>query len=115
MEMCKEMYKLRELLTEKRIEWHDESTIYPEEYIDNLCKGSGLERSFLDTSMYRTHFTINNTNWSAINGYGSYGGFDPIKNINHGLLELFNRDGSVEPIGWLTAEDVIKVCEESHD
>lgn len=110
MKMCEEMIKLRKLLSEKEIEWHDESIIYPEERIEELCADTGLERQYLDVTIYRTHFSVGDTHWSAINGYGTYGGFEPLDNRNKGLLELMNLDSNDDIKGWLTAEDVIREC-----
>lgn len=55
--MVEEMTKLRNLLTEQGIEWHDAST--PPDY---------------PLQMDRTHFDYKGYAWSAINGFGSYGG-----------------------------------------
>ena len=42
-----------------------------------------------------------------INGYGSYGGYDPETGVNEDMLEMLNsKDNDVT--GWLTAEDIIK-------
>ena len=48
---------------------------------------------------------------SVINGFGSYGGYDPMRKSNQGLLELMpDLDNMSEPIGHLTAEEVIDIC-----
>lgn len=109
MELCKEMKKLRQSLTEKGIEWHDASTIYSEELIENLIKITGQERQWFDCTIYRTHFDINGVHYSVINGYGTWGGFEPCENKNHGLLECMVGDN--DPIGWLSADDVINKIE----
>lgn len=69
------------------------------------------ERHHIDEpySLYRLHFVYKGNKWSVVSGYGSYGG-------NKGLLEIM-RLGQVEseelypandePIGWLTAEEVM--------
>ena len=43
---------------------------------------------------------------SVINGYGTYGGYSSVRPTNAGLLEM--RIGESEPIGSLTANEVIK-------
>ena len=61
MELCKEMIKLRELLTEHKIDWRDASVIYPEEKIETLFKSIGQklgqERQFL-TLLFTEHILI---------------------------------------------------------
>lgn len=90
--MVSEMIKLRELLDRNNIQWHDDSE-----------KGSTF---FMD----RTHFWYRNYKWSIINGYGSFGGYDPLRNINYGLLELMsNAINGGEIVGELTAEEAIKI------
>lgn len=111
MKICKEMIKLRKLLTARGISWQDASVIYPEEKIEMLFKSIGQklgqERQFFDLTIYRTHFDINGTHYSAINGFGTYGGFEPYENKNHGLLELMIDDN--DPVGWLSANDIINM------
>lgn len=93
--VCAQMIILRHLLNEKNILWFDKSVDIEDE--DYIC---------------RTHFKYKGIEWSAINGFGTYGGYDganfPIieKKDNMGLLELY--DGQNDPKGWLTAEDVLK-------
>lgn len=82
MELCEEMKKLRKLLTEKGIEWQDVSIIYPEDNIEFLVETMGLERQYVDSTIYRTHFDINGVHYSVINGLGTYGGFEPFENKN---------------------------------
>lgn len=41
MKICKEMIKLRKLLTAREISWQDASVIYPEEKIEMLFKSIG--------------------------------------------------------------------------
>lgn len=98
--MVEEMTKLRKLLTEQGIEWHDSST--PPEY---------------PIQIDRTHFDYKGYAWSVINGFGSYGGIDIFRDKkNMGLLELMSaavNDG--EPIGYLTAEQAIKLILEEQE
>lgn len=46
--------------------------------------------------------------WSVINGYGSYGGVDLLSGKNQGLLEIMACDMQNEPMGFLTAEQIIE-------
>lgn len=110
MELCEEMKKLRKLLTEKGIEWHDESSIYTEEFIGGI---KSTMPYFVDSSIYRTHFDIDGIHYSVINGFGTYGGFNPFKHKNYGLLELrINED---EPTGWHSADDIMDMINEDSD
>lgn len=92
--MNEEMKKLRALLDAENIEWEDKSdnSIYP------IC---------------RTHFTYNGQRWSVIHGYGSYGGYSPITESDRGLLEAY--DFSSDPIGYLTAEEVMRYVKGADD
>ena len=93
MEICEEMQQLRKMLTEKGIEWEDNSEIEHEHIW-----------------MVRTQFNYNNNHYSVINGFGSYGGINFIDDQNTGLLELWSaavNDG--EPYGYLTANECIKL------
>lgn len=104
--MCDEMIKLRNKLTNMGIDWVDRSTVLTDEHLEHLSK-IGIDSQYADTSMYRTAFTYNGINFSVINGYGSYGGYDPETGVNEGMLEMLNsKDNDVT--GWLTAEDIIK-------
>ena len=62
-EICEEMKKLRKYLDINKIKWKD--------------KSEGFETSTEDLSLYicRTHFWYKNNFYSAINGFGTYGGF----------------------------------------
>lgn len=95
--MVEEMTKLRKLLTEQGIEWHDSST--PPEY---------------PIQIDRTHFDYEGYSWSVINGFGTYGGIGIFRNKkNMGLLELMsNAINDGEPIGYLTAENVMELVSE---
>lgn len=98
MKVCEEMQKLRKLLDEKNITWIDNS----EEF----------ETGSADFEMWicRTKFESEGHHFSVINGFGTYGGWYGANSVteakdNLGQLELMiDRD---EPIGWLTAEEVI--------
>ena len=111
MEMCKEMIKLRKLLTERKIDWQDASLIYPEEKIEMLYQTVGTkldqERQYFDLTIYRTHFDVNGTHYSVINGFSTHGGFEPYENKNYGLLECMVDENN--PIGWLSADDIINM------
>ena len=93
--MCNEMIKLRQMLNDRGIKWKDFSTVNFHFYI------------------HRTHFTFDGIDYSVINGCGTYGGyaaFDYVnKYVNKGLLELMGGEiNGGEPVGWLTAEQVLK-------
>ena len=93
--IVEEMKKLREYLDDHKIQWKDDSS-----------ESCGLW-------MCRTHFTVRKNFWSVINGYGSYGGFDTFSPKNKGLLELMtNEVNGGEPVGYLTADEVIRYMEE---
>lgn len=91
--MCEEMLKLRKWLDEQKIEWWDDS-----ECIDTLYQ------------MHRTKFMVDGNLFSVINGVGSYGGCVYVGAKNLGLLECWDEKGA--PVGYLTAEDVIKMVKE---
>ena len=93
--IVEEMKKLREYLDDHKIQWEDDSS-------ELGCFW-----------MCRTHFTVRKNFWSVINGYGSYGGFDTFSPKNKGLLELMtNEVNGGEPVGYLTADEVIRYMEE---
>lgn len=90
--MTEEMRKLRQMLDEREIEYTDASN-----------------EGFLP--MTRTHFTYEGNFWSVIHGYGSYGGYSQF-NDDEGLLELMtNAVNGGDPVGHLTAEEVIEYME----
>lgn len=109
MKICKEMLKLRSWLNEKDIRWFDRSSITSQEYIDLMAMFE-IEPQYADTTIHRTHFEFREHHISVINGYGTYGGFEPLENKNYGALEMMIDDR--EPIGWLSAENVIQKLEE---
>ena len=99
--ICEEMQKLRDGLDARGIPWIDHS--------ETGDSGSGYW-------MCRTRFEYNDTIWSVIHGYGSYGGYDVFCKKDSELLECMCdlvNDG--EPEGHLTADDVFKLMEESND
>lgn len=105
--MCEEMIKLRNYLSDNNIVWLDQSIITPEKMIQYMMRTFKEDRAFCDTTIYRTHFMLNGKLWSVINGFGTYGGFEPYENKNYGLLELMiDKD---DPMGWLTADDIINM------
>lgn len=102
MQVCAEMKKLRKLLDKKRIAWID--------------KSDDFEKRNPEFWIVRTHFEYKGKKWSAINGFGTYGGWNGAnfprmeEKDNMGLIELMAMNEG-EPKGWLTAEDVIKEIE----
>jgi hypothetical protein len=102
MTVCEEMQKFRKMLDEKGIEWHDDSEVMSEskEWPMWIC---------------RTHFEYNGLKFSVVNGFGTYGGWygaNPgmTEDKNMGLLEIMIEDN--EPVGWLRAEDIMKILGE---
>lgn len=91
MTVCDEMKKLREYLDSNEIEWADVSSEYSGFYI---C---------------RTHFTYGENKYSVVNGYGTCGGYNYFNKVNDGLLEM--RVSNKEPIGHLTADEVIEIID----
>lgn len=93
--ICDEMQKLRDGLDERNIPWNDLTDK------DDLW-------------ICRTHFWIKGDRWSVIHGFGSYGGFNSFEKDKQ-LLEC--KYGGNEPIGWLTADEVLKMVDEKrvHD
>lgn len=88
MEDCEELKKLKEYLKSKNIPYTTPNT-------------DG------DYPINRVKFNIGINNFSVINGYGTYGGFDAVYKENQGLLEIMINDNNV--IGCLTCESVINI------
>ena len=95
--MVEEMIKLREKLDDLKIKWVDKSDKFK-------LKGGG--EFFID----RTHFDYNDKHYSAINGFGTYGGCNVLTGKNEGLLELMIDSNT--PEGYLTADKVIEKLKE---
>ena len=100
--VCDEMKKLRWMLDEKGVEWHDASDVMSgsREWPMWIC---------------RTHFEYNGLRFSVVNGFGTYGGWyganpGTTEDENMGLLEIMIEDN--EPVGWLKAEDIMKILGE---
>lgn len=92
------MKKLRKWLNEQHIEWFDDSD------------RPGVVRKKYE--ICRTKFEINGYGFSVIHGFGTYGGKRVYKDVykDRGLLECSISEN--EPVGYLTAEDVIKLIKE---
>lgn len=93
MKLCAEMKKLRDYLDSTCIPWEDNSET-------------------VHLPIERTHFFVkkNGCKWSVIHGYGTYGGWSRYDPIDKGLLELLAEDvNDGDPVGYLTAEDVIRL------
>jgi len=80
MKICEEMQKLRQMLDEKNIPWHDKSEVMSEdkEWPMWIC---------------RTHFEYKGMKISVVNGFGTYGGWfganpGTTEEENMGLLEI---------------------------
>ncbi|MEE1037813.1 MAG: hypothetical protein U0K95_01500 [Eubacterium sp.] len=102
MTVCDEMKELRKMLDEKNIPWHDASDVMSEDkdWPVWIC---------------RTHFEYDGLKISVVNGFGTYGGWygaNPgmTEEKNMGLLEIMIEDN--EPVGWLKAEDIMKILGE---
>lgn len=87
-EICDEMKKLRQELTNRDIEWHD----------------------LTDGMICRTNFEIDGKEHSVINGIGTYGGIDFAEKKNKGLLEYYEMKD--DPVGYLTAKDVLDILDQ---
>lgn len=103
--VCDEMKKLRQMLDEKNIPWHDASDIMSEskEWPVWIC---------------RTHFEFKGLKVSVVNGFGTYGGWygaNPgmTEDKNMGLLEIMIEDS--EPVGYLKAENIMEILGEKND
>lgn len=93
--VTEEMQKLRDYLDAHNIRWRDKSE-----------KSANCQYW-----MCRTHFNLKGFRWSVIHGYGSYGGPSPY-NIDTGTLELMtNALNGGEPLGYLSADNVIECIE----
>lgn len=108
-QMCDEMKKLRKYLNDNKIKWRDISSITTQDEF-NCAVAYGIDPQFADVTIYRTHFSLYDYNWSVISGYGSYGGFSPLNGKDGGLLEcMTDCINGGEPVGCLSAADVIKM------
>lgn len=88
MKVTKEMQLLRDKLDDMGVKWIDASE----------CYGNTI-------TITRTRFRDKEgTKWSAIHGFGTMGGYNGMR-ADEGLLEICSWNG--EPIGYLTAEQVI--------
>lgn len=87
--MPDEMIKLRKELDKLGVPWEDRSEV-----------GDGM------LGIYRTHFYIDKNRWSVICGSGTYG-------HEAGALELMTSAiNGGDPVGWLSAENVIEKVKE---
>ena len=83
-----EMCRLREMLNKENIDWND------------VSEGGNLP-------ITRTHFWLKGNLWSVIHGYGTFGGWT-FTSEDEGLLELMtDAIPPGEPLGFLTAEQVM--------
>lgn len=102
MTVCDEMKKLRQMLDEKNIPWHDDSEVMSEDK---------------DWPMWicRTFFEYKGMKISVINGFGTYGGWYGAnpgmkEDENMGLLEIM-IEGKIG-LGWLRTEDIMEAMGE---
>lgn len=87
MNATKEMQLLRDKLDEMGVKWRDAS---------DYCGDLVITRAWFRDKK--------GVKWSAIHGFGTIGGYNGMR-ADEGLLEIWNRKS--EPIGYLTAEQVI--------
>lgn len=98
--ICTEMQKIRDWLDQNSIPWEDYSDDTPEGFDHDLW-------------ICRTRFMADDYIVSVINGAGSYGGYSfGDENNNQGLLEAMSDIFGPEPIGYLTAEELIKLLQD---
>lgn len=110
--MCDEMKKLRKELDKRGIHWKDVSSIMPECVIDEMVS-KGIDRVYADSTIFRTHFEYGGYKFSVIYGYGTYGGKSAFTGHDSGLLEcMTEKVNGGEPVGHLTAADVIAIVEQ---
>ena len=103
MTVVEEMKELRNQLDTKGIKWEDNST------------DSTSPTSFPNYWICRTRFEYKGENVSVINGFGTYGGFDPFGLENEGLLEVMTElINDNEPVGYLTADEVMEILENGY-
>ena len=91
-EVCVEMRKLRDWLKENSINFWDDS----------------------DATICRTKFKIKKNRFSVIHGRGTYGGYNPFTKVDSGRLECQDYNHP-DPLGFLTAEDVIALVRKELD
>ena len=115
MKMCEEMEKLRAELDKRGIKWEDKSSIVPDNVIQEMIR-KGIDRQYADSTMFRTHFTVDDYHYSVIYGYGSYGGYDPLSGKSGELLEcMTEKINGGEPVGNMTAVDVLRIFDKELD
>ena len=91
--MIQEMIKLRQMLDAEGIKWHDKSD---------------KERNLY--SIDRTHFDYRGYSFSAIHGYATYGGYSSWTGKDDEKIELMtNAYNDGNPVGWLSAEEVMRI------
>lgn len=92
-----EMKRLRDMLDESGIEWHDASDEQFKNWNISEHASCGYDR------IWRTHFSTESREFSVICGYGTYGReFD--------MLEC--RIDNNEPFRCLSADDVMRIVNE---
>lgn len=105
--LCDEMIKLRNRLTRMGIPWIDRSHIVTDDELEKL-HSLGFPPEFIDTTIYRTNFEYAGIRFSVINGFSTWGGYSPSRDLNEGTLEVLRCD-TEEIDGGFTADEVIKL------
>ena len=96
--MTEQMTRLRQMLKEKKIEFVDRS--------DPEGSKIHIDRTHFIVEGQKTHF------FSVIHGFATYGGIS-LYGKDYGLLEV--QIDHKDPVGFKTAEDVMKMVEEIED
>lgn len=89
--ICPEMQKLRHELDKRNIKWRD-----------------ATEKDIPGHWICRTHFDYKGLWWSVIHGFGTYGGFRLGGNDLQGLECMCSAINDGEPIGYLTADNILE-------
>lgn len=91
--ICPEMQKFRDALDAAKVPWSDSS-----------CEGNEMIPGTCGTTV-----RVGRKLWSIINGFGTYGGQKFPDKVNRGFLEAWDKTTKNEPVGWLDAEEALKL------
>ena len=96
--ICPEMEKLRDELSKRNITWSDNS-----------------DKGFCGFWICRTHFEYKRHSWSVVHGFGTFGGFCTGGSDLQALECMCDAINNGDPVGYLTALDVLKHMESVKD